>query len=235
MSAAFHTTFDEHGVLERRFELRGQGEAVPGLVWTPSESSGPRPLVLIGHGGFRHKRYGYVLSLARRLVRHRGWAAAALDAPGHGERRPSSLQAGERTPPADVDQVVSEWQEAVGLLHQQPEIGPGPLGYWGLSMGCWLGVSFVAAEPRVSAAVLGLMHDRTERLKRDAPRIRCPVLFLVQWDDRSIARDGALALFDLIGSGDKRLHAHPGDHGDVPTEEMDQSESFFANHFAAPG
>ena len=32
----------------------------------------------------------------------------------------------------------------------------GPVGYWGVSLGCGLGVPFVAAEPRVRAAVLGL-------------------------------------------------------------------------------
>ncbi|PRX16945.1 hypothetical protein CLV67_1171, partial [Actinoplanes italicus] len=24
---------------------------IPGVLWTPAEGSGPRPLVLIGHGG----------------------------------------------------------------------------------------------------------------------------------------------------------------------------------------
>jgi dienelactone hydrolase len=35
-------------------------------------------------------------------------------------------------------------------------VGAGPVGYWGVSLGCGLGVPFVAAEPRVRAAVLGL-------------------------------------------------------------------------------
>ncbi|MFX3826784.1 hypothetical protein ACJBT5_10685, partial [Streptococcus suis] len=42
--------------------------------------------ILLGHGGTRHKRVDYVLALARRFVRHLGYAAVALDAPGHGER-----------------------------------------------------------------------------------------------------------------------------------------------------
>lgn len=28
---------------------------IPGVLWTPAEGSGPRPLVLIGHGGGQHK------------------------------------------------------------------------------------------------------------------------------------------------------------------------------------
>jgi hypothetical protein len=27
---------------------------IPGVLWTPAEGSGPRPLVLIGHGGGQH-------------------------------------------------------------------------------------------------------------------------------------------------------------------------------------
>jgi len=66
-------------------EVEG-GETVPGIVWLPEASTGPRPTVILGHGGVVHKRAPEVLGLARRLVRHRGYAAVALDAPEHGER-----------------------------------------------------------------------------------------------------------------------------------------------------
>ena len=76
------------GVRERRFVLGVAGRSVPGLLWTPDTTGGPRPLVLIGHGGANHKRTPYVLSLARRLARREGFAAAAIDGPVHGDRRP---------------------------------------------------------------------------------------------------------------------------------------------------
>lgn len=41
----------EQGVAERRFDLEVDGEAVPGILWEPSDEAGPRPVVLIGHGG----------------------------------------------------------------------------------------------------------------------------------------------------------------------------------------
>ena len=75
-----------HGVVERRFDVAGDGGVVPGLLWTPEGADGKRPLVLIGHGGTSHKRSPYVLSLARRLVRHADYAVAAIDAPHHGDR-----------------------------------------------------------------------------------------------------------------------------------------------------
>src|SRR3954464_2084524 len=85
------------GVVERSFAVEGGDEVVPGIVWTPEAATGPRPLVLVGHGGGGHKRMPYVLSLARRLVRHAGYAVAAIDGPGHGDRAGDS-PTGDRRP-----------------------------------------------------------------------------------------------------------------------------------------
>src|SRR5215831_9712225 len=92
----FVSTESELGVTERRFELKVDGATVPGIVWTPDGAVGPRPLVLIGHGGTQHKRIDNVLSLARSLVRHRGYAAVAIDAPDHGDRGTPEGMAGLR-------------------------------------------------------------------------------------------------------------------------------------------
>src|SRR5215207_5033694 len=75
-----------HGVVERRFDVAADSGVVPGILWTPEAAAGERPLVLVGHGGTGNKRMPYVLSFARRLVRHRGYAVAAIDGPGHGDR-----------------------------------------------------------------------------------------------------------------------------------------------------
>ena len=52
---------------------------IPGLLWTPEGTQPVKALVLLGHGGGGDKRQGYILALARRLVRHHGYAAAAID------------------------------------------------------------------------------------------------------------------------------------------------------------
>ena len=41
----------EDGVTRRSFELTVAGEAVPAVIWAPEGAKGPRPLVLMGHGG----------------------------------------------------------------------------------------------------------------------------------------------------------------------------------------
>jgi dienelactone hydrolase len=232
-----------HGVVERRFDVDGDREVVPGILWTPEAATGPRPLVLVGHGGGGDKRMPYVLSLARRLVRHAGYAVAAIDGVGHGDRASAATttarRAGEGVSRAFIAQVAAaargmtaDWTAVVRELRELDEVGTGPLGYWGVSMGTMFGAPFVAATPEVRCAVLGLMGilDDTSPWTTAAPEIACPVLFLVQTDDELVPTDQALALFRAIGSPDKRLHAHPGAHAAVPAEEIEASEAFFAMH-----
>jgi len=200
--------------------------------------------VLIGHGAAADKRVDYVLALARQLVRDHRFAAAAIDGPGHGDRKavPDRDDIGvfsdflaEWSREGSTDDVIAEWSATLDALRGVDEVGDGPVGYWGLSMGTIYGLPFVAAEPRVKVAVLGLMGavgPTRERLAADAARVNCPVMFLQQWDDQLLPRDEVLALFDAIGSLDKRLHAHPGDHSAVPAEELTFSVEFLARHLS---
>jgi fermentation-respiration switch protein FrsA (DUF1100 family) len=117
-------------------------------------------------------------------------------------------------------------------------VGDGPVGYWGLSMGTIHGLPLAAAEPRIQVAVFGLMGlvgPTRDRMAADAASLSCPVLFIQQWDDALIPRKDVLDLFDAIGSVDKRLHAHPGDHSAVPVEEIAFSARFLTRHLAAHG
>lgn len=231
------------GVVERRFDVAGDSGVVPGILWTAEDAVGDRPLVLVGHGGTGHKRMPYVLSFARRLVRHRGYAVAAIDGPGHGDRAVAE-PSGDRPAGAGIprqflssiadaaNSMTADWTATLKELRALPEVGTGPLGYWGLSMGTMLGAPFVAATPEVRCAVLGLMgtFDASNPWATSATNIGCPVLFLVQTDDELVPPEKALTLFRSIGSTDKRLHAHPGAHSAVPVEEIEASEAFLARH-----
>jgi dienelactone hydrolase len=235
---------DQHqGVRERRFDLDRDGRRVPGVVWTPVGAVGPRPLVLLGHGASGNKRQDYVLSMARRLVRHRGFAAAAIDGPVHGDRRHQAAQSGQAvflhfaqiwsSDEHMTDEMVADYAATLDILQALDDVGAGRVGFWGLSMGTILGLPFVAAEPRVRVAVLGLMGvagPTRLRIEADAPSVACPVLFLVQWDDELFIRDTAFELFDSLGSKDKRLHAAMGSHGAVPEEAFGESEDFLARY-----
>jgi hypothetical protein len=120
------------------------------------------------------------------------------------------------------------------MLQARDDVGAGPVGYWGVSMGTRYGVPLVAAEPRIRAAVLGLFGwaggPRLAGYDDEARRVTVPLLFLVQWDDEVAGREYALALFDLFGSTTKTLHANPGRHVEIPPAEYQASEAFLARH-----
>ena len=71
----------DDGLSARNFMV---GE-VPGVLWTPVGPARPRPLVLLGHGGGQHKASPGMVGRARRFADD-GFAVAAIDAPGHGDR-----------------------------------------------------------------------------------------------------------------------------------------------------
>jgi dienelactone hydrolase len=231
------------GVTEQLFTV---GE-IPGVLWTPEGAAGARPLILMGHGGGQDKKAPGVVSRARRFAAEGGFVVAAIDAPNHGERprnpefdriaseNRARMAAGED--PAELvaamhalvaGQVIAEWQAVLTALQQTGQAGAGPVGYWGVSMGGGLGVPFVAAEPRIRAAVLGLAGS--PGLAGTAAQITVPVQFLVQWDDERIPRAQSLAVFDAFGSAEKTLHANPGKHADLPRFETDSSLRFFTRH-----
>jgi len=239
----FTSQTTSNGVVELLFTV----DEVPGVLWAPVDATSTRPLILLGHGGGTHKKTSAVLAHAHHFVRTYGFAAAAIDAPWHGDRlkteeaerllaafREAATVGGDTTGPVtDYNAMVSplaviEWQDTLTAL--QDSIGTGPVGYWGVSMGTVIGVPLVAAEPRITAAVLGLAGHPS--LNETATAITIPVQFLVQWHDELVPRDATLALFSAFASPEKTMHANPGRHRDVPIFELESSGRFFNRHLA---
>jgi pimeloyl-ACP methyl ester carboxylesterase len=245
----FTSETTSNGVSERLFTL----DDIPGVLWSPAGAAGSRPLVLLGHGGGQHKKVPGLVARAHRYVTACGFAVAAIDAPGHGDR-PRTEQ-DERFAAAIRERVaadepvgpqiardnagravraVPEWRAALDALQELDCIGAGgPVGFWGVSLGSAIGVPFAAAEPRITAAVFGLASH--ESLAESAARVTAPVEFLLQWDDELVPRDSGLALFDAFASREKTLHANPGRHASVPGFELESSERFFARHLLRGG
>lgn len=241
----FTSETSSDGVSERLFFL----DEIPGVLWTPEGAAGTRPLILMGHGGGQHKKAPGILARARRFVVECDFAVVAVDVPGHGDRpkdeeyhriateNQARVEAGEELAPLIADfqalvarQTVPEWQAVLSAVHQLEHVGAGPVGYWGVSLGCGLGVPFVAAEPRVRAAVLGLGGALASA--EAAARITIPVEFLMQWDDERVPRTQSLALFDAFSSAEKTLHANSGKHAEIPIFELDSTVRFFSRHLA---
>lgn len=128
--------------------------------------------------------------------------------------------------------AVSEWRATLDALSEIDGIGAGePVGFWGVSLGSAIGIPLVAAEPRITAAVFGLVAYAG--LAAAAPRVNVPVQLLVQSDDELVPRAAALALYDALGSTEKTVHLNPGRHVDVPRFEVEDSALFFARHLGA--
>ncbi len=237
----------EGRVAERRFEVVRAGEAIPGVLWTPAAATRALPLVLLGHGGSGHKRSDRMLELGIRFARDRGFAAAAIDGPGHGDRGgltstddPAYRAIWQR--PDNVPGMVADWRATLDALSELEAIDAGRVGYWGMSMGTMFGLPFVAAEPRIRAAVLGKAGltgssvDRSKiapHLRAAAPLVTCPTYFHVQWDDERFDRYSSLFLFDQIGAAEKELHTFRGLHAAMTPQALEGSIAFLARHLVA--
>ena len=244
----------EKGVTERRFDLDANGRVVPAMLWSPERAAGTRPVILLGHGGTQHKRAENILALARRLVRHLRYAAVSIDGPFHGDRQPreqQSMDAVNQSAPhpwsedsrkglreavrrfrAATSDMVADWKATLDAVQHLDFVGAGgPVGYWGLSMGTVFGVPVVAAEPRINAAVLGLMGLDDGLGQEDTARaIKVPLLFVFQWNDELISREAGLRLYEAFASTEKTMHVNPGRHAAVPPFEFAAFEDFFVRH-----
>jgi pimeloyl-ACP methyl ester carboxylesterase len=243
-SLRFTAETSSGGIVERDFTV---GE-VPGVLWSPASGADRAPLVLLGHGGGRHRKAPPMSGRAHRIITHCGFHVAAIDAPGHGGRPRTAHDeqeiaamlraraAGEPEGPIVVrynahlaERAVPEWRATLDALQELPEIGgDGPVGYFGLNMGTAIGVPLTAAEPRITAAVFGLHWP--DVLAEPASRITIPIEFDLQWDDEHIGREAGLALFDAVASKEKTLHANAGRHKELPRFEADSAVRFFARH-----
>ncbi|MEV5821068.1 alpha/beta hydrolase [Micromonospora haikouensis] len=233
----------DDGVLEREFAL---GE-IPGILWTPASASAPVPLILLGHPplGLR-KMYPRLVARARRAAAD-GFAAAAIELPGSGDRPRwaaveqaradlrRALEAGE--PVSDeivdalvlplVDRAVPEMQAALDALLSLPEIG-GPVGYSGGVIS--VGIRLAVVEPRIAAAGLFAGSLVPRAMFEEARQVTIPLHVLLQWDDEGNDRQAALDLFDAFGSPEKTLHANMGGHTGVPQFAGQDAAGFFARH-----
>ncbi len=225
--------------------VQRSGSPVPATLWQPAEGTGPWPAVLVGHGAGGHREAPIVARAARELTAL-GCAVVSIDLPFHGDRTPPEevgLSAAERRSRIGLDgwrarnalattEAVADWRAALDAAQGRADVTEGPAGYFGLSLGTRSGLPLAAAEGRIAAAALGLFGYSAETgpagVAEAARCVTVPVLFLLQWDDELYPRADGLALFDLLASPHKMLHANPGGHLDIPAAEISGALRFVA-------
>ncbi|NGM15270.1 alpha/beta hydrolase [Verrucosispora sp. WMMA2044] len=233
----------DDGVLERAFTL---GD-IPGFLWTPAFATAQVPLILLGHPPLGLGRmYPRLVARARRAAAD-GFAAAAIELPGSGDRPRWAaaeraraelhrvLAAGEAVSDEIVDalvlplvdRAVPESQAALDAFLSLPEVG-GPVGYSGGVIS--IGIRLAVVEPRIVAAGLFAGSFVPRLIVEQARQVTIPLHVLLQWDDEGNDRQAALELFDAFGSTEKTLHANMGGHTGVPWYAGEDAGRFFARH-----
>jgi dienelactone hydrolase len=241
----------ETAVVEREFTLDGGPGAsgIPGILWTPASATGaaPVPLILLGHPSLGlPAMYPRLVARARHAAAD-GFASAAVELPGCGDRPrlPSldrardelqrTLRASEPVTDALIDDLVlplveaavPETRAALDALLALPEID-GPVGYSGGVIS--LATRLAVVEPRIEAAVLFAGSLLPRATFDDARQVTVPLHVLLQWDDERNDRQASLDLFDAFGSAEKSLHAHMGGHTGVPHHAGEAASRFFTRH-----
>jgi len=233
MNIKWTTATDTNGHPTREFSLEGN-RLVTGAIWLPNEPSVGKTLICFGHGASGDRYQEPIVDLAGRFV-EAGYPCLSIDGPVHGLRKVGDGARGaffsEYQREDSIADMTSDWEYAIEAAKALNEIGACELAYFGLSMGSIFGIPLVAARPDVIVATLGLVgvsgkFPHGERILEAAADIRCPTLFLMQLEDELFDRDGYLKVFDAFSAKDKRLHANPGLHSAVPTEEVDNTFHF---------
>jgi len=239
MTLEWHEMTEVDGATVREFTIHAPDRPITGVLWSGPDTKPGAPLVCFGHGasGNRHQRP--IPRIASQLARDHGYFGLSLDGPVHGRRQIGSGGRASFWPEWEregtSEKMVRDWRLALAIIADLADVQATKVGYWGLSMGTIYGAPFVAEEPRISVAVLGLMGLVSEpvhyapTIKAAAAAITCPVFFIWQLEDELFTREECLGLFDALASDDKRLHASPGLHPNVPIEELDYSVEFLTS------
>ena len=145
------------GINARGFAVARNDVTVPGVLWQPAAPAGPRPLVLMGHGGNGHKRNARMAMLGQLFAGRYGWCAAAIDGPVHGDRgpvvdssHPAYREMWQR--PNVVEDMIGDWRATLDALGGLEAVDSKRVGYWGRIhghhvRGCRLSLAKTACAP----------------------------------------------------------------------------------------
>lgn len=243
------------GLVRERVSFMGAGvHRVPAVLVYHRAAPVPRPVLLIEHGlnaGKDDER----IALLRDVWAEHGFACVSIDLPMHGERADSPIDvlamfAQPYRGLHFVQDTVVDLCRTVDYLASRPDIDTGRLAYVGFSMSTFLGVQFVAEEPRVRAACFamggaGLFHFLVSRSPAEsradqelvatlidplhyAPRIAPrPVLQVNGLSDTIIPAALGHMLHGALAEP-KRMLWYPGGHDGLPETTVEEMRRFLA-------
>ncbi len=238
-------TDDAHLEIEfTEFSVKVNSGNVPVALWKPLNTSGRRPVILVGHGGSQHKSAAPVQEIASVFVKRHGFIVVAIDGPIHGARREELVMGPERQREfltmwerdTRIPQMVADWCAVIDVISGCEDVDANAIAWCGVSMGTAYGLPLLAADKRIRAAVIGMWgadYPNSTELVKLAPTVGCPVLFQQKWNDQIFSRQGQLELFDLLGSKSKWLKVYMGPHGPLVPEQLEDLERFLVNQLGS--
>ncbi|MGI9328191.1 MAG: alpha/beta hydrolase [Pseudomonadales bacterium] len=239
----------QHGVdpegnatLEFRIRHTDRGE-ITGALWLPADVQPQTTLVCFGHGASGDRYQPPISVMAGRFSKEAQLPVLAVEGPVHGLRGDGVTGTAKQQQFISVfvqeDSVINmmdDWNDAIDGVQELLGVSIGNVAYFGLSMGSMFGIPMLAARHDVVVATLGLVGADTDsfphgtEILEAAEKLACPVLFIMQLDDELISREQYLRVFDSLGSADKRIHANPGKHGQIASDEVDFAYEFMLDH-----
>ncbi len=216
-------------------------QRVSAELWVP-KTPGPHPAVIVQHGYGDSKDVDYVQGPAG-ILAGQGFVAIAIDAQYHGERARKGMEQALFNPASVAMrdafvQTVIDQRRAVDVLFTRPEVDPKRIGYWGASMGGFLGAVFCGVEPRIKSVVLvvtggGLAKRLGTKMSALATRAATviepanwvgmiaprPLLMLNGTKDTSIPRPATELLY-AAAREPKRIIWYESGHHDIPIEPV---------------
>ena len=267
---AFLYRYDAHTPLEIEARVLRNGPAlvrerlmfssinlarVPALLTYDPGTPAPRPVLMIQHGIMSSKDDPRLGDLAAAWAPY-GFACLTIDAPLHGERAAGAfdvltLLTQPYTGMRFIVQNVIDLRRAVDVVESRPDLDQRRVAYVGFSMSTFLGVQFVAMEPRVRAACLalggaGLFHFMASTVPGErrgdqetvaslvdplhyagliAPR---PVLQVNSQTDKVVPAALGHMLYGALAEPKRMIWFH-GAHGELPEDVLREMRLFLSD------
>lgn len=248
MQVYWQRTIDPLGYSTHEFVAEPLGHRkVTGSIWIPEQNNHKGALVAFLHGASGTRFQAPIPYLAGKLATL-GVASISIDGPVHGLRK--KLDGGRIALYVEMSNrrafchLFKDWEIALQLAKLKLKHRVESLGYFGLSMGTFFGIPYLAERHRTNqittVAVLGILAPTgvvspfRSRLLRDAASVQLPLLFFVQEEDEMFKCTNCIELFNELASPTKQIRKNSGKHTDIPLEEIDFACKFMCEHLLVP-
>ena len=152
---------NENGLLSYYTVFRSvHDRKVTGILSIPEAKVKPLPVVILLHGVGDSKQVDYIEAGLEYLT-NAGYAVMRIDISNHGDRKVDdydfSFTDGYRFWTRDIiTQTVFDLRRTIDFLATRPEIDADRIGFYGISLGGFIGTIFSAVDQRVKAPVIAL-------------------------------------------------------------------------------